>query len=87
MESNKLIILCIWTFLIVLWILSYFGEWDLFIPLLLFFIVLGVTVAVGTWLPEEREEEIELVSELKNLKSKLDSITKDVEEIKITIGK
>ena len=87
MESNNLIILCIWTFLIVLWILSYFGEWELFMPLLLFFIVLGVTIAVGIWLPEEREEGIELVSELKNVKSKLDSITKDVEEIKKTSEK
>ena len=87
MESNNLIILCIWTFLIVLWILSYFGEWELFMPLLLFFIVLGVNIAVGTWLPEEREEGIELVSELKNVKSKLDSITKDVEEIKKTSEK
>ena len=71
--------------MIVLWILSFFGEWDLFVPLLLFFVVLGVTVAVGLSSPEEKKQEIELVSELQKIKSKLDSLTKDVEEIKKTI--
>jgi len=80
-----LIIVCVWTFLIVLWILSFFGEWNLFIPLLLFFVVLGVTVAVGLSSPEEKKQEIGLVSELQKIKSKLDSLTKDVEEIKKTI--
>ncbi|MEM2936912.1 MAG: hypothetical protein QW231_07035 [Candidatus Bathyarchaeia archaeon] len=48
---------------------------------LLIFLALGVTFAVGFGL----KPEIQLLSELKNINSKLDALTKEVEEIKKAI--
>ena len=81
MESKNLIIICAWVFLIVLWILSFFGEWDLFWPFIFFFIVIILTIAVSVT-PEKTKSEIELSEEIKEIKSKLEATAKDVEEIK-----
>lgn len=81
LESKNIIIICAWAFLIVLWILSYLGEWDLFWPLMLSFIVLIITIAVS-YTPEESSSEAKLSEEIKDLKSKVESTAKDIEEIK-----
>ena len=81
MESNKITIICAWGFLIVLWILSYFGEWDLFLPLILSFIVLVLTIGMS-YSPEETTSDKNLSEEIKEIKTKLESTAKDVEEIK-----
>ena len=81
MESKKITIICAWAFLIVLWILSYFGQWDLFWPLILSFIVLVLTVTVS-FTPEEIPSDKKLSEEIKDIKTKLETTSKDVEEIK-----
>ena len=81
MESKNITIIFAWTFLIVLWVLSYFGEWDLFWPLILSFIVLFITIAIGTT-TEVTSSDKKLSEEIKDLKSKLESTAKDIEEIK-----
>lgn len=74
-------IICAWGFLIVLWILSFFGEWDLFWPLILSFIVLFLTISVS-FTPEKTSSDSKLSEEIKDIKSKLETTAKDVEEIK-----
>ena len=81
MESKKITIICAWGFLIVLWILSYFGEWDLFLPLILSFIILVLTIGMS-FLTEETSSDKKLSEEIKNIKTKLESTAKDIEEIK-----
>ena len=81
MESKKITIICAWGFLIVLWILSYFGGWDLFLPLILSFIVLVLTIGMS-YSPEETTSDKNLSEEIKEIKTKLESTAKDVEEIK-----
>jgi hypothetical protein len=81
LESKNIVIICAWVFLIVLWILSYLGEWDLFWPLMLSFIVLIITIAVS-FTPEVSSSEAKLSEEIKDLKSKVESTAKDIEEIK-----
>jgi len=48
---------------------------------LFFFIALMFSVVFGLK-PEKRKTEIQLVDELKNIRSKLDDLTKEVEAIK-----
>ena len=81
MESKIIAIICAWGFLIVLWILSYFGQWDLFWPLILSFIVLVLTLTVS-YTPEETSSDEKLSEEIKDIKSKLEATAKDVEEIR-----
>lgn len=81
MDSKKITIICAWGFLIVLWILSYFGGWDLFLPLILIFIVLILTITLS-YTPEETSSDEKLSEEIKDIKSKLENTAKDVEEIK-----
>ena len=81
MESKKITIICAWGFLILLWILSYFGKWDLLWPLILVFIVLILTVTLSTS-TETDSSDTKLSEEIKDLKSKLEATAKDVEEIK-----
>ena len=81
MESKKITIICAWEFLIVLWILSYFGEWDLFLPLILSFIVLVLTITIS-FTPEMTPSDTKFSEEIKDIKSKLETTAKDVEEIK-----
>ena len=86
MESKNMTIICIWIFLITLWILSFFGSWDLFWPLMLSFIVLIISVGLG-FSTEDNSPDQALSEEIKNLKSKVDSTAKDIEEIKRIIEK
>jgi fatty acid desaturase len=81
MESKKITIIGAWGFLIVLWILSYFGNWDLLWPLILVFIVLIVTVAVS-FTPETPSSDAKLSEEIKEVKSRVEATAKDVENIK-----
>jgi hypothetical protein len=81
LESKKITIICAWGFLIVLWILSYFGEWDLFLPLILSFIVLVLTIGIS-FSTEENSSEKKLSKEINDIKTKLESTSKDIEEIK-----
>jgi ABC-type bacteriocin/lantibiotic exporter with double-glycine peptidase domain len=81
MESKNIIIIFAWTFLILLWVLSFFGEWDLFWPLILSFIVLFITIAIG-FTPEVASQDKKVSEEIKDLKTKLESTAKDIEEIK-----
>ena len=81
MESKIITIICAWGFLIVLWILSYFGEWDLFWPLILSFIVLVLTIGMS-FTTENTSSDTKLSEEIKDIKIKLESTAKDVEEIK-----
>ena len=81
MESKKITIICAWGFLILLWILSYFGKWDLLWPLILVFIVLILTVSLSSS-SETNSSDTELSEEIKDMKTKLESTAKDVEEIK-----
>ncbi len=81
MESKNIIIIFAWTFLILLWVLSFFGEWDLFWPLILSFIVLFITIAIG-FTPEVSSQDKKVSEEIKDLKTKLESTAKDIEEIK-----
>jgi len=87
METKDLIILSVW---IALSVICAFFIWvggatlgNYIFSGLLFFFALIFTVAVGTGMrPEKKKPEIELVSELKDIKSKLDELAKEVEEIK-----
>lgn len=64
-----------------LWILSYFGEWDLFWPLILSFVVLVFTITVS-FTPETTSSDAKLSEEIQDLKSKVEATAKDIEEIK-----
>lgn len=52
---------------------------------LLIFLALGVTFAVGFGLKTEKKPEMQLLSELSRIRSKLDNLTKEVEKIKKAI--
>jgi len=76
-----IVVICAWAFLIMLWVLSFLGEWDLFWPLVLSFVVLGFSVIVG--LSEEKSSSDDKVAtEIKEMKSKMEKTARDVEEIK-----
>ena len=81
MESKNLIIIFAWVFLILFWILTYFGGWDAFIPFMMIFIVIIISIAVS-FAPSETKSDSNLSKELKEIKNKLDETAKDVEEIK-----
>ena len=81
MESKNIIIICAWAFLIMLWILSFLGEWDLFFPLMLSFIILIISIALS-FTPEVASLDNKTSEEIKELKSKVDKTAKDIEEIK-----
>ena len=76
-----IVVICAWAFLIMLWILSFLGEWDLTWPLILSFVVLAFSVIVG--LSEEKSSSDDKVAtEIKEMKSKMEKTARDVEEIK-----
>ncbi len=81
MESKNIIIICTWVFLITLWILSYLGGWDLFWPLMLSFGILVISIGMS-FTPESTQSNPKLTEEIQNLKSKVDTTAKDIEEIK-----
>jgi hypothetical protein len=81
LESKKITIIAAWIFLIMLWILSFFGNWDLFLPLFFSVVVLVLTVALSL-MPETTSPETKLSEEIDDLKSKIEATSKDVEEIR-----
>jgi hypothetical protein len=81
LESKKIIIICAWGFLVLLWVLSFFASWDLFLPFIFTFIVLTLTIALS-FIPETTSSDTNLSEEIKDLKSKIETTAKDVEEIK-----
>jgi len=89
MESRGLIVLATWISLsiisaVFIWIGGVSLGNYIFVGLLIF-LALGVTFAVGFGLEPEKKPEIELLNEIKNIRSKLDELTKEVEEIKKAI--
>lgn len=90
METKDLIVLSVWVALsIICAVFIWAGGASLGNYLfagLFFFIALIFSVVFGFGLkPEKRKPEIELVDELKNIRSKLDDLTKEVEVIKKAI--
>jgi hypothetical protein len=83
MESKNLIIAGIWTFMLTTILILNWQDTGLIFTgyLLLFFIALISTTAVGFWIPEAKSE-LELVKELKDLKTKLNEFTKEAGTIK-----
>ena len=97
MKSKNLIILCVWIALSVIsivfvlvgvaygnnpmqWLIDMKNDFFIFFILALIF-----TGAVTFLLPDKKEPETELLSELQNISSRLDELTRKVEEIKKTI--
>jgi hypothetical protein len=78
MENKKLIITFIWIFtLATIVILALEGIIIEFVGyLMFFFIALGSTVAVETMLTEKKKPEGELLSELQDIRSRLDELKK-----------
>jgi len=81
MESKNVMIICAWAFLIMLWILSFFGEWDLLWPLILSFIILIFTVSVS-YTDDTKSNDTKGSEDIQDLKSKLNAIKKDIKDIK-----
>jgi len=81
MESKNVMIICAWAFLIMLWILSFFGEWDLLWPLILSFIILIFTVSVS-YTDDTKSNDTKGSEDIQDLKSKLNAIEKDIKDIK-----
>ena len=93
MESKDLMILFVWIFVLVVTVgLFWTGEQYVagiggpyVAGVFLFFVALIFTGAVVFWSPEKKEPETGLVSELQNIRSRLDELTREVEETKKTI--
>ncbi len=81
METRKIIILGVWAFAIV-WLVGLFlARGDLTTALILFFIAIIVSIAASA-LPEETKPQPELLSELQSIKTRMDALSKEVEQIK-----
>jgi len=78
MENKKLIIGFVWTFVLAIIVIEFLrGSAISFAGyMILFFIALVSTVAVETMIPEKKHPESELLSELQDIRSRLDELTK-----------
>ena len=78
MENKKLIIAFVWTFVLATIVtVSLEGSAITFAGyMILFFIALASTVAVETMLSEKKHPGSELLSELQDIRSRLDELTK-----------
>ena len=78
MESKKLIIAFVWTFVMAaIVIVSLEGGGMTFAGyMVFFFIALASTMAVETMIPDKRQSGSELLSELQDLRSRLDELAK-----------
>jgi hypothetical protein len=78
MESKKLIIAFVWTFVLVAVVLVFLEEGGMsFIGYMVFFFVaLASTLAVETMIPDKGRSGSELLSEVRELRSRLDEIAK-----------
>ena len=81
MKSKNLIISFVWTFMLAtVLILSWEGFGMTFVGyLILFFIALVSTVTVEILIPEKKHPGSEVLSELQNIKSKLNKLTAESE--------
>jgi hypothetical protein len=79
MESNKLIIAFVWTFVLAaIVIVSLEGGGMTFAGyMVFFFIALVSTMAVETMVPGKERPESELLNELRDMRSRLDELTKE----------
>jgi len=96
MKTKNLIILCVWLalsiiYLVLIWLGAAYSDnpvqWLIWMQndfLISFVIALVFSVALFL-LPEKKEQETELGSELQNIRSRLDALTRELEEIKKTI--
>ncbi len=74
----------VWAFALV-WLLGMILlRGDLFAALILFFIAVIFSI-IASALPEKAETQPELLIELQNIRAKMDTLSKEVEEIKKTI--
>ena len=96
MKTKNLIIACVWlTFSIIYLVLIWLGaaysdnpvQWLIWMQndLLISFVIALVFSGALFLLPEKKEQETELGSELQNIKSRLDALTRQLEQIKKTI--
>ena len=78
MESKKLIIAFVWTFVLAAVVLVFLEEGSMsFVGYLVFFFVaLASTLAVETLIPEKGRFGSKLLSEIQKLRSRLDEIAK-----------
>ena len=78
MESKKLIIAFVWTFVLVAIVIVFLegGGMTFFGYMVFFFIALVSTVAVETMIPEKEKPGSELMNELRDMRSRLDELTK-----------
>jgi len=78
MENKKLIIGFVWTFVLATIVIQSLEGFGLSFAgyMILFFIALVSTVAVETMIPEKKHLGSELLSELQDLRSRLDELTK-----------
>jgi hypothetical protein len=78
MESKKLIIDFVWTFVLAAVVLVFLEEGGMsFVGYMVFFFVaLASTLAVETLIPDKGRSGSELLSEVRELRSRLDEIAK-----------
>jgi hypothetical protein len=78
MESKKLIIAFVWTFILTAVVLVFLEEGGMsFVGYMVFFFVaLASTLAVETLIPEKGRSGSELLNEIQELRSRLDEIAK-----------
>ena len=78
MESKKLIIAFVWTFVLATIVILSLEGFDMIFAgyMIFFFIALVSTVAVETMISEKKHPGSELLSELQDIRSRLDDLTK-----------
>jgi hypothetical protein len=79
MESKKLIIAFVWTFVLAaIIIISLEGGGMTFVGyMVFFFIALASTMAVETMIPDKKQRGSELLSEFQDIRSRLDELKKE----------
>ncbi|MCL4437376.1 MAG: hypothetical protein M1503_05220 [Thaumarchaeota archaeon] len=85
METRNIIIIGVWSFSIV-WLAGMLvARGDLTIAMVLFFIAIVVSI-VASGLPSmQTPPQPELLTELQNIRTRMDTLSKEVEDIKKTI--
>lgn len=83
METKNLMVVGIWAFVIIWLIGMLYLQADLFIAMILFFFATLFSVAAFA-LPTSSKSQTELLKELEKIRSRIDALGKEVEEIKKT---
>lgn len=85
METRNMIVIGVWSFAVVWLVGMLIARGDLLIAMVLFFIAIVVSVA-ATGLPSTTTPpQPELLTELQNIRTRMDALSKEVEDIKKTI--